>query len=156
MPPTNRCPLRRVWPKVCLLLLATFGVAPFAGCYDGDALVQAARSSAVKTRLAEVDFGTFQTSLPRDRATDSSTELKLHIFGTVPRYRVPDIKKQLKAEEYRLRSETLSAVRNATRNELAEPSLAQLRERIERVVNEILTDAPVKTIGFYEVSLRQR
>jgi hypothetical protein len=119
-------------------------------------LVQQARSSAVKTRLAEIDFGTFRTTLPRDRKTESFTELELHIFGTVPRYRVQEIKQQLKVEEYRLRHETLAAVRTATRDELAEPSLAQLRQRIEQVVNTVLNDAPVKDIGFYQVTLRER
>jgi hypothetical protein len=152
----SRQPSRNVWLLAGRIALAALGVAACAGCYDGDALVEAARSTAVKTRLAEVDFGTFLITLPRDRETKALTELKLHVFGTVPRYRVPDIKKQLKVEEYRLRAETLEAVRNATRDELAEPSLTQLRKRIERVVNEILTEAPVKTIGFYEVSLRQR
>jgi hypothetical protein len=110
----------------------------------------------VKTRLAEVDFGTFQTTLPRAGDPHALTELKVHVFGTVPRYRVPEVKKQLKIEEYRLRAQTLTAVRQATRQELAEPSLVQLRARIERVVNEILAEAPVKSIGFYEVTLRQR
>ena len=152
----SRHPSRNTWQRASRFVIAALSLAACAGCYDGDALVEAARSTAVKTRLAEVDFGLFQTTLPRDRETSVLTELKLHVFGTVPRYRVPDIKKQLKVEEYRLRAETLEAVRNATRDELSEPSLTQLRERIERVLNEILTDAPVKTIGFYEVSLRQR
>ena len=39
-------------------------------------------------------------------------------------------------------SEQSEAVRQATRHELAEPSLVQLRARIERVVNEILAEAP--------------
>jgi hypothetical protein len=55
-----------------------------------------------------------------------------------------------------LRHETLAAVRTATRDELAEPSLAQLRQRIEQVVNAVLNDAPVKDIGFYQVTLRER
>jgi hypothetical protein len=135
--------------------LAIVGVAS-AGCYDGEALVQQARSSAVKTRLAEIDFGTFQTTLPRCAETSALTDLKIHVFGTVPRYRVPDIVKQLKVEEYRVRAETLKVVRQATRAELAEPSLTQLRTRIERVINEILAEAPVKSIGFYEVTLQQR
>jgi hypothetical protein len=130
--------------------------AACGGCYDGEALVQAARSSALKTRLAEVDFGMYRTTLPRDARTQTITELKLHVFGTVPRYRVPEIEKRLKAEEYRLRHTTLGAVRKATREELAEPSFTQLRERIEQVVNEILEDSPVKSIGFYEVSLREK
>jgi hypothetical protein len=126
------------------------------GCYNGDALVDAARSKAVKTRLAEVDFGTFQTTLPRDADTELLTELKLHIFGTVPRYRESEVKKQLKAEEYRVRAETLGAVRDASHEELAEPEFTKLRERIERVMNEILAEGPVKSIGFYEVTLHQR
>jgi hypothetical protein len=139
----------------CRCALVAIGLAGAAGCYSSEALVEAARSKGVKTRLAEVDLGTFQTTLPRDQDTTLLTELKLHVFGAVPRYRVPEIENQLKAEEYRLRAETLTAVRTATREELAEPNLTQLRERIERVVNEILKDAPVKSVGFYEVSLRQ-
>jgi hypothetical protein len=149
----SRCDAERAWPMACLFALA---VAACSGCYHGDALVDAARSTARNTRLAEIDFGTFQTTLPRDHKTNSFTELKLHIFGTVPRYRVPEINKQLKTEKYRLRHQTLGAVRKATRDEMAEPSLTQLRARIEAVVNEVLSDTPVKSIGFYEVSLRQR
>lgn len=145
--------LHAVWIFVLLLLCLA---AACGGCYDGEALVERARSSALKTRLAEVDFGMYRTSLPRDQKTQTITELKLHIFGTVPRYRVPEIEKRIKADEYRLRHNTLGAVRTTTRDELAEPSLTQLRERIEVVVNEILEDAPVKSIGFYEVSLRQK
>jgi hypothetical protein len=142
--------------QCCFGALVVLGLAACPGCYDGEVLVQQARSSAVKTRLAEIDFGTFRTTLPRDRKNNSFTELELHIFGTVPRYRVPEIKQQLKVEEYRLRHETLAAVRTATRDELAEPSLAQLRQRIEQVVNAVLSDAPVKAIGFYQVTLRER
>lgn len=144
------------WLRAARFALMVLAGCTSTGCYDGDALVEAARSTAVKTRLAEIDFGTFEMTLPRDRETNVLTELKLHVFGTVPRYRVPDIKRQLKVEEYRLRAETLEAVRQASRDELAEPSLTQLRERIIRVVNEVLAESPVKTIGFYEVSLRQR
>lgn len=126
------------------------------GCYDGDALLHAARSTAVQTRLAEVDFGTFQIMLPRDRKSGLYTELKLHVFGTVPRYRESEVKNQLKAEEYRVRAETLGTVRAADRDELAEPSLTRLRERIARVMNQIFAGQPVKSVGFYEVSLRQR
>jgi hypothetical protein len=145
--------LHAVWIFVLLLLCLA---AACGGCYDGEALVQEARTSALKTRLAEVDFGMYRTTLPRDARTQTITELKLHVFGTVPRYRVPEIEKRLKAEEYRLRHKTLGAVRNTSREELAEPSLTQLRERIELVVNEILVDSPVKSIGFYEVSLREK
>jgi hypothetical protein len=137
-------------------MLAALALLFVTGCYDGDVLVQAARSTAVQTRLAEVDFGTFQIMLPRDPKSGLYTEMKLHVFGTVPRYRESEVKNQLKAEEYRVRAETLGAVRAANRDELAEPSLTKLRERIERVMNQILAEEPVKSVGFYEVSLRQR
>jgi hypothetical protein len=156
MQPEKRPPARQDRSNVGQLAIAALLLFPVAGCYDGEALVQAAHSSAVKSRLAEVDFGTFQTTLPRDTKSGAVTELKLHVFGTVPRYRESDVKNQLNAEEYRVRAGMLGAVRAASRDELAEPSLTKLRERIERVMNQILAEAPVKTVGFYEVSLRQR
>src|SRR6185503_2775545 len=90
------------------LALVVAALLPCSGCYDGDALVKQAKSAALKTRLAEVDLGTFQTTLPRDENTNLFTDLDLHIFGTVPRYRLAAVKKQLKVDEYRLRHETLA------------------------------------------------
>jgi hypothetical protein len=130
------------------------GLALCAGCYDGDAMVKQAQSVALKSRLAEIDLGKFQTSLPRDPVTNRFTAVDIHIFGTVPRYRLAALTKQLKADEYRLRHETLAAVRKSTREELAEPTFAQLRARIEKVVNGVLEDAPVKEVGFYQLTMR--
>jgi hypothetical protein len=94
--------------------------------------------------------------MPREPQTSSATELIMHIFGTVPRYRVPEIEKQLEADGFRLRHETLSAVRHATPEELSEPNLDKLRTRLEKVVNQNLKEAPVKSIGFYEVRMGTR
>jgi hypothetical protein len=149
-------PTRKILPRTGGLVIAALVVVATAGCYDGEALVQAAHSTAVQSRLVEVDFGTFHTTLPRDSETGLLTEVRMHVFGTVPRYRESEVKKQLNAEEYRVRAETLGAVRAASRDELAEPSLTKLRERIGLVMNEIIADQPVKSIGFYEVTLRQR
>ena len=124
------------------------------GCYDGEAMVKQAQSTALNTSLAEVDLGTYRTTLPRDPNTGRYIELELHIFGTVPRSRLSEVKKRLKADEYRVRHETLAAVRSSTREELAEPKFAQLRARIEQVVNEVLADAPVKEVGFYQLTVR--
>ena len=74
------------------------GLAAASGCYDGAALVNDVRSAALRTRLAEVDLGTIKTTMPRDQASSTTTEVELHIFGTVPRYRVPEIEKQLQAD----------------------------------------------------------
>ena len=137
---------------------ATFVIClgTLSGCYDGGALIEEARSAALNTRLAEIDLGSYRTALPHDRDTSAVVELELRIFGTVGRYSVPAVENQLAADGFRVRHETLAAVRKATREELADPDFAQLRARIETVVNGILTDAPVKSIGFYEVRFVNR
>jgi hypothetical protein len=137
------------------LAFAAILLALTSGCYDGDELVTQARSAAISTLLAEVDFGAFHTSLPRNPNSGSVTELSLHIFGNVPHYRVAAIERQLRIDEYRLRHETIAAVRATTSEELADPALKSLRGRIEHIVNGILEEAPVKSIGFYEVAIRQ-
>jgi hypothetical protein len=131
------------------------GAVLLTGCYDGEALVERARSVALNTRLAEVDLGTYRTTLPRDTQTGLFTELDVHVFGMVPRYRVPEIEKQLSTEQFRLRHETLATLRRSSREDLADPNLSQMRNRIEQVVNGILEHSPVTTIGFYSFRLRE-
>jgi hypothetical protein len=137
------------------LVLAGLVVVVHSGCYDGEVLVTQARSAALNTRLAEIDLGSFHTSLPRDPKSGLITELGLHIFGNVPHYRVSSINRQMTIEEYRLRHEIIAAVRATSNEELAEPSLKSLRARIEHIVNGILEEAPVEAIGFYKVAIRQ-
>jgi hypothetical protein len=144
------------WPRYAAWIVATLPLGLSTGCYDSERLINEARSTAPSTRLAEVDLGRFLTTLPRDRQTNSFTEVQLHMFATVPRSRVAAVKRQLKAEEYRLRHDMLAAVRGTSADELAEPSLGQFRQRIERVLNTILTDHSVRSIGFYHLLLRQR
>jgi hypothetical protein len=141
-----------------LLFAGCAGLCPslLAGCYDSGALINEARSAAQRTRLAEVDLGTYRTTMPKDAASGSLTELEVHLFGTVPRYRVSTIEQQLQSEDFRLRHEMLAAVRQSTAGELAEPNLTQLRARIEKVVNEILKDSPVEMVGFYDVRVKPR
>jgi hypothetical protein len=137
------------------LALAALVVVSHAGCYDGEVLVTQARSAALNTRLAEINLGSFHTSLPRDPKSGLITELRLHIFGNVPHYRVAAINQQLTIEDYRLRHEIIAAIRATSNEELAEPSLKSLRARIEHIVNAILEESPVEAIGFYEVAIRQ-
>lgn len=146
--PQNR--LRRI---ACLLVL-TLPATILGGCYDGDALVKQAQSTALNASMAEVDLGKFRTTLPRDPNTGRYYELEVHIFGTVPRSRLSEAKKLVKGEEFRVRQETLTAVRQCTREELSDPTLAELRARIEQVVNKVLAEAPLKEIGFYQLTVR--
>jgi hypothetical protein len=53
-----------------------------------------------------------------------------------------------------MRHELLAAVRRSTRDELADPALPNLRARVLKVANQILTDAPVKEVGFYQLTVR--
>lgn len=140
----------------CVWAAVLLAVALAGGCYDGDALIQEVRSAALRTRLVEIDLGTYSTTMPRDRNESEAAQIKLHIFGTVPRYRIPEIEKQLRRDGYRLRHETLAAVRRSTAEELAEPNLTAIRTRLEEVFNHQLADAPVKSIGFYEVKMGTR
>ncbi|HEX3600268.1 MAG TPA: hypothetical protein VHU84_08990 [Lacipirellulaceae bacterium] len=142
---TGDCPWR-------FLLLIALGM--LTGCYDGSALLKQAQSTALSTTLAEVDLGKYQTTLPRDPNSGLFTTVDLHIFGTVPRSRLSTVEKQLENKEYLVRHETLTAVRQSTREELTDPTFAKLRARLEQVVNQTLADSPVKEIGFYQLTLR--
>jgi hypothetical protein len=139
-----------------VIVVGLLAIVMSSGCYDGDALLEQARSAAQRTRSAEVDLGTYITTLPKNAEAKALPDLELHFFGTVPRYRVPVIKRQIKAEEYRLRHEVIAAVRTAPVEELAEPNLTQLRTRIEKVVNGILEESPVNSIGFYSFRVTYR
>ena len=150
----NTAQLRPVFGANRWIAILAAALVLCAGCYDGTEMVKQAQSVALKTRLAEIDLGKFQTTLPRDPVTNRFTAVHVHIFGTVPRYRLAAVTKQLQADEYRVRHETLAAVRKSTREELAEPTFAQLRARIEKVVNGVLEDAPVKEVGFYQLMMR--
>jgi len=139
-------------PWICIILGAA--LFTFIGCYNGGSMVKQAQSAALSSRLAELDLGKFQTTLPRDPETSHYTALDFHLFGTVSRAHLSRVTKQIKADEFRLRHEMLAAIRKSTRDELAEPNFAQLRARIEKVVNGILEDAPIKEIGFYQLTMR--
>jgi len=139
---------RHLWP---MLFCAP---ALLGGCYDGEALVKEAQSTALTTSLAEVDLGEYATTLPRDPNSGSFTSVELHIFGTVPRSRLSDVKKQIQADGYRIRHEALAAVRSSSRDELTDPKFTALRTRLEQVVNKVLADAPLKGIGFYQLTVR--
>jgi hypothetical protein len=123
------------------------------GCFDAHALVEQVRTDALRNRLHEVDLGTYRTTMPRDPKTNLLMQMELHLFGTVPQYRIRSIEERLDADGYRLRYETLAAIRETSGDELAEPDLTHLRSRLTQVVNNVLTDAPVKTIGIQDLKI---
>jgi hypothetical protein len=140
------------WHGAIAAILAVC-IAMCAGCYDSAALLDQVRTDALRSRMHEVDLGFYRTTMPRDLTNDAFVEMELRMFGTVPQYRVADIERQLKADGYRLRFETLAAIRQTTAEELAEPDLGQLRDRLTLVVNHVLTDSPIKSVGFKHVRI---
>ena len=142
---------RRVGGAICALSLAVS-----TGCYDAKALVDQVRTDALRSQTQEIDLGLYRTTMPRDPITNTLTEIELRLFGTVPRYKIPTIQKQLKADAYKLRSDTLVAIRKTTAEELGEPDLGQLRTRLMQVANDVLADAPIQSIGVEKIRIVER
>ena len=136
---------------VCALSMALT-----AGCYNSKALVNQVRSNALRSQTHEIDLGRYRTTMPRDPITNTLTEIELHLFGTVPQYKIPAIEKQLKADEYKLRYDTLVAIRKTTAEELGEPDLGQLRARLMQVANSVIKDAPIQAIGVEKIRIVEK
>ena len=82
--------------------------------------------------------------------------LDLELFGTVPQYRIPAIEKQLKADGFKLRHDTLVAIRQTTDDELSEPNLGQLRNRLMKVANGVLEGGPIQSIGVENIRIVEK
>jgi hypothetical protein len=138
-----------------LSAIAVLAAASLActGCYDAHALVDQVRTDALRNRLHEVDLGTYRTTMPRDPKTNLLMEMEIHLFGTVPQYKIRAIEERLEADNHRLRYETLAAIRETSGDELAEPDLTHLRGRLTEVVNHVLTDSPLKSVGIEDMKI---
>jgi hypothetical protein len=142
--------------RVTCVAYCAVSLAVLPACIDSKALVEQVRSDALSSQTHEVDLGAYRTSMPRDPESGSLTELRLHLFGTVPQYRIPAIEQQLKADGYRLRADTLVAIRQTTDEELTEPNLGHLRNRLMTVANNVLTDAPIQSIGVEKIRIVEK
>jgi hypothetical protein len=139
--------------RLCSSATLALSLLACIGCYDANALIEQIRTDALRNRLQEVDLGTFRTTMPRDPKTNLLMQMELHLFGTAPQYRIHTIEERLESEGYRLRSETLAAIRKTNGGELAEPDLTHLRNRLEQVVNNVLSDAPINSLGIEELKI---
>ena len=132
------------------------GLVVACGCYNSTALVDQVRSDALRSQTHEINLGLFRTTMPRDPITGTLTEIELQLFGTVPQYKIPAIEKQLEADGYKLRGDTLVAIRKTTAEELGEPNLGQLRTRLMQVANRVLKDAPIQSIGVEKIRIAEK
>jgi hypothetical protein len=143
------------WRLACCAACA-LSLAISTGCYDSKALVDQVRSDALRSQTHEIDLGRYRTSMPRDPNTNTLTEIELRLFGTAPQYKIHAIEKQLKADGYKLRSDTLVAIRQTTAEELGEPNLGQLRTRLMQVDNNVLEGAPIQSIGVEKIRIAEK
>lgn len=142
--------------RALLTTIVFAATASLAGCYNSAALVDEVRSHALRTQTREINLGIYRTTMPRDPDSNSLTEIELRLFGTVPQYKISAIQKQLKADGTRLRYETLTAIRRTTAGELGEPDLGQLRSRLMQVANNVIKDAPIKSIGVEAIRIVEK
>lgn len=124
---------------------------PLSGCYSSDSLVKRVRNHAIRTRIDEVDLGEFRVTLPRNAQTGEMTEIDVRLYGEAFRYKINEIEDELEAKAPFVEDHTLRVLRETTRQELSEPDLVQLRDRLLDSMNEMLTDAPLTSVGFYDV-----
>jgi hypothetical protein len=139
-----------------LMCLCALGLVAFSGCYDSKALVDEVRSEALRSQTHEINLGLYRTTMPRDPMSSTLTEVELRLFGTVPQYKIPAIEKQLKADGFKLRYDTIVAIRQTTADELGEPNLGQLRARLMQVANSVIKDAPIQSIGVEKIRIVEK
>lgn len=132
----------------CVLLLPAV-----TGCYDPAAMIERVRNDAIQSRLEEVSLGDFHVTLPRDVANSETTEVYVELFGRAVRYRLAEIEQKLAENDHAYRQDVLLAIRSTSNEELAEPNLTKLRERVFEAANATLGDTPVEKVGISYIRL---
>lgn len=140
-------------PRSLVLPLLALPLVGSVGCYDKEALVERARNHAAQGRLEEVPLGDYRITLPLDQDTGLRSEVVLSLVGTTVHYRQDEVTEHVAANVFRLRQATVTAVRQTTPQELADPELVSLRERLLKSANEALGDLPVDSIAIAQLSL---
>lgn len=121
------------------------------GCYTEESLVAKTRNKAIRTRIDEVELGSFRVTLPRDLDSGEMTEIQLRLFGESERYKINEIEAELEARGPQIEDTAIRTLRETPKEDLIDPALNGLRKRLVTAINAELTDAPLRAIGFYEV-----
>lgn len=142
-PTTLNAAIRRLLIGVCLIATA--------GCYSGERLIEQVRMRSIRTRLDEVEIGSFRVTLPPDSTGDLS-EIDVRVFGEAARYRISELEKELAEKRPLLGDLATRMLREVDQQELIDPDLTSLRERLLATVNSVLDGEPIHAVGFYDVS----
>jgi hypothetical protein len=135
----------------CFAVVALALGASSIGCIDGEKLATRVRNHAIRTRIDEVKLGQYRVTLPRNPLTGEMAEVDVRVYGETLRYKINEIEDELKARAPEIEDHTLRVLRETSREELADPNLVALRGRLLASMNEVLTDKPLKSVGFYQV-----
>ena len=142
-----------LWPRfagpIGLAAALLCALLPSVGCFNADALIEARRMIAMRTRLEEIDLGKFRVTLPHAAERTESAELHFHVFGQVANRDLGKVKAALKKYKPEIRHRMLIAARLMTVEQLEDPQLTALRQSIAEVLNESLEGDLVQSIGFY-------
>lgn len=138
--------------RLFALLGLSAACAVASGCFDAAALTQAKLDEAARLRLEDVDLGEYRITLPRRPGGNAGGVVQFHAFGQVANRDLTGIQESLDQADSLIRHEMLMAVRQLQAEDLTEPELTLLRERIAQVMNASLEGDPVQGVGFYSLS----
>lgn len=138
-------------PRSILASLLVIATVALSGCYNGEQIVERARNAAIRGRLEEVPLGYFRTTLPSNATELWRMEMEIELFLTAKRYRVDALQKALDGCEHRMRQDLLIAIRQTTAEEIADPKLTALRERLLNVTRAHVDKPPFHSLGIRQV-----
>ncbi|MEM6799148.1 MAG: hypothetical protein AAF589_06510 [Planctomycetota bacterium] len=133
------------------MLLYAAMLSASTGCYNGDALVDRVRNDALRYRLEEVDLGEYRVTMPRNLDTGETVEVAMHLFGSLARYKQPEVEQMMEKDESLLRYRTVVAVRESTHDDFTDPDFLALRGRLLEAVNGLLPEPAVQSVGFRNI-----
>ena len=135
-------------PRLRLSCLPLAGLL-LVGCFDSQAMIDARRQVAVLARLEEVDLGKFRLTLSQPVQTTEMAEIEFHAFGQVANRDYDKVIEALEIHGPELRHRLLLAARQLNLQDIEDPEIDLLREKIAVVVNETIPGEPLQNVGFY-------
>jgi hypothetical protein len=126
--------------------------AGVAGCFDAEGLIESRRQQVMQKQLAEVDLGTFRVVLPRLPGENRGGVISFHAFGKVANADRSTVDHNMEIQGPELKHNMLMTVRETTAEELREPQLEILRQRVASVINNTLHGDLVQAVGFHSFS----
>jgi hypothetical protein len=125
-----------------------------SGCFNADRLIAARRDAANGYKLAEVDLGEFHVTLPKLPGAEGGGVVEFHLFGQVANRDKSTVIEQIELRQPELRYRVLLSVRNLDQQRIDEPRLSKLRESMAKVVNEMLGEELIQSVGFFRFAYR--